>query len=71
MKCFFCEDDSRAVCKFCGRSVCKEHVQQSPFYTGYGRKVRDNLWPSGSETGITVTDAVWCGHCSVKYNRTY
>jgi hypothetical protein len=71
MKCFFCESDARAVCQFCGRFVCKEHAKASVFHTGFGQKLKDNLWPSGSDTGISVDDAVWCGFCALRYERTY
>lgn len=71
MKCWYCENDARAVCQFCGRAVCKEHALKQMFASGYGQKVKDNLWPSGSETGITVDKAVWCGECHVEYQKTY
>lgn len=71
MKCYFCEGEARAVCKFCGRFVCRDHVQEAHFYSGYGKKRRDGLWPSGSETGVHVADAVYCGSCKIKYERTF
>ena len=71
MKCWNCEEDARAVCQFCGRFVCKEHAKTKPFYSGYGQKCKDNLWPSGSLTGFGVEDAVWCGQCHVEYQKTF
>jgi hypothetical protein len=71
VKCFHCESDARAACRFCGRAVCNEHVQTGVFCSGFGQKIKDNIWPSGSETGVIVEDAVWCGLCKVKYQKTY
>jgi len=71
MRCFYCEEEARAACKFCGRFVCKKHASTKEFYSGYGQKVKDNLWPSGSLTGLVVEDATWCGHCRVGYQKTY
>jgi len=71
MKCFLCDSDAQAICKFCGRAVCRDHTKTKEFHSGYGQKVKDNLWPSGSYTGVDVSDAVWCGQCSVDYQKTY
>ena len=71
MKCFFCETEARAVCQFCGRFVCKEHVNGRYFHSGYGQKAIVSLSTVGSDTGISVKNAVWCGHCSIEYERTY
>ncbi|MHB8897948.1 MAG: hypothetical protein ACYC6Y_04315 [Thermoguttaceae bacterium] len=71
MKCFFCDNDARAVCRFCGRAVCGGHSKTKEFHSGYGQKGKDLLWPSGSETGVSIQDAVWCGKCFVQYQRTY
>jgi hypothetical protein len=71
MKCFFCDSDARGVCAFCGRAVCSDHTRTKEFYSGFGQKIKDNLCPSGSDTGVLVADALWCGHCHVQYQRTY
>jgi hypothetical protein len=71
MKCWNCENDARAACRFCGRFVCREHAQTGLFSSGYGQKIKNNLWPSGSNTGLQVRDAIWCGQCRIEYQRTY
>ncbi len=71
VKCHECEAEARGVCMFCGRAVCLEHVEIAPFYSGFGQKIKDNLWPSGSDTGVIVQNALKCKACEVKYQRTY
>jgi hypothetical protein len=71
MKCAQCGSEAVAICKFCGRAVCKEHVRTKTYASGYGQKIKDNLWPSGSPTGLIISDAAWCGQCNVDYQKTY
>jgi hypothetical protein len=71
MKCFYCENESRAVCQFCGRFVCKDHAKSAVFYSGFGQKTRGTGYIGGTDTGMKVNDAVWCGACSVAYEKTY
>jgi hypothetical protein len=74
MKCISCENDGRAICAFCGRCVCAKHLQTKEIYFGFGRKNKpgDTIWLSDtSDTGVIVTNAVWCGHCHVRYQQTY
>ena len=71
MKCAKCGADAVAVCKFCGRGVCPKHLKTKEYASGYGQKVKANLWPSGSQTGLSARDAAWCGQCDVEYQKTY
>ena len=71
MKCAECGSDAVAICKFCGRAVCADHLRNKDYASGFGTKVKANLWPSGSPTGLTVRRAAWCGHCDVEYQKTY
>ena len=71
MKCHTCEAEARAICKFCGRAVCKEHTKTGDYFSGFGQKLKEHLWPSGSNTGVIVKDAIWCGECNVEFQRTY
>jgi hypothetical protein len=71
MKCFSCESEARAVCAFCGRAVCREHFQTRECYSGFGRKLKDMLFPGGSKTGVIVHNAIWCGECRVELQQTY
>lgn len=57
MNCIHCNRTAHAACKFCGRAVCKDHIQAYPYivslYTG------DDDVPMA----IVVPDAVYCGVC--------
>lgn len=58
MNCFHCDRSAHAACRFCGRAVCKEHIQTAPYimglYEGEG----------AVQKAIVVPDAVWCGACN-------
>lgn len=71
MKCFYCEQEARAACQFCGRFICREHTSTAVFFAGFGQKAKNSLLDSGTDTGVVVENAAWCGSCSVKYRRTY
>jgi hypothetical protein len=57
MNCIHCNRTAHAACKFCGRAVCKDHLQQYPYivslYSG----------EDGIHKAIVVPDAVYCGIC--------
>jgi hypothetical protein len=57
MKCTHCGNESEAICRWCGRSVCGDHIKTMTYiisvYVG-GKKVPKSL---------VVADAVWCGTC--------
>jgi len=57
MNCIHCNRNAHAVCRFCGRSVCKDHIRESPYIVA--------LYQGEDETpkAIVVPDAVWCGKC--------
>ena len=57
MKCWFCEDDARAVCSFCGRGVCRDHASKMAKFVG--------MFLGGENTpkGLAVADVIWCGEC--------
>jgi hypothetical protein len=67
MKCVKCGEEGAAVCKFCGRVVCAEHIQESLFVTGYSAK---SGWWSMTENAVRVADAVSCGVCHPEYRGT-
>lgn len=57
MKCWFCEEDGRAVCYFCGRVVCKDHASKmSAFLTMF-------LAGDNTPKGLAVANVIWCGEC--------
>jgi hypothetical protein len=57
MKCVHCNDEAEAICRWCGRAVCGNHIKSMTYiisvYVG-GKKVPKSL---------VVADAVWCGVC--------
>jgi hypothetical protein len=58
MKCFFDDNDAAGVCRFCGRGICKAHVDKrmpyiATIYVGAGNTPK----------AIVVADALWCGAC--------
>ena len=57
MECWQCERPAQAVCRFCGRAVCKEHAQTRAFVLEIYRG-RDARYK-----GLTVADVIWCGLC--------
>ena len=61
MKCIHCDGEARAICRFCGRAVCHDHIQQERFLVGY--RSRASL---SKDRVLSVHDAVWCGKCHPK-----
>lgn len=57
MECWYCERPSHAICRFCGRSICKTHARQMPYIIHTYRTSRDIY------KAIVVADAIWCGEC--------
>jgi len=57
MNCIRCEKPAHAVCRFCGRAVCKQHIQKMNYiitvYMGSGQVPK----------ALVVADAVYCGIC--------
>jgi hypothetical protein len=58
MLCFHCDQPARGICRFCGRALCKAHMQNRMPYiiTIY---VGDKNVPKA----IVVGDALWCNVC--------
>jgi hypothetical protein len=67
MKCIHCDGDARAVCQFCGRAVCREHLWEKPFVSGFSGKM--GFW-NMNQNAVVVDDAVWCGRCHPQYETT-
>lgn len=57
MKCWECELDARATCKFCGRHVCKDHASTMPTFLAMF------LGANNTPKGLAVANVVWCGIC--------
>ena len=67
MKCIKCDEEANAVCQFCGRAVCKEHILQQRFVTGF---TGAGGILSFKDNAVAVEDAVWCGLCHLEYKRS-
>lgn len=67
MTCIKCDQEAKAICKFCGRAVCKPHIQEKRFATGY-TAVGGML--SATDNAFSLEDAVWCGTCHPAYHRS-
>ena len=68
MKCNKCDNEASAICKFCGRAVCREHIRTKRFVTGF-TSVGGAL--STKDNALSVDDPVWCGTCSPTYQRSH
>jgi hypothetical protein len=69
MKCINCEKEARAICKFCGRAVCEDHISAKTYVSGYTEGVVLRAFASNQD-GVSVDDAVWCGKCHPEFHRT-
>ncbi|MCL6451402.1 MAG: hypothetical protein K6T75_08930 [Acetobacteraceae bacterium] len=57
MNCFECGAPAVGVCRFCGRAVCKNHVQTMPYIVALYQG-RD-----GVTKAVAVSDVLYCGFC--------
>jgi hypothetical protein len=67
MKCISCDEEARAICKFCGRAVCKMHIAERRYvsgFTSFGKLF------ALTDNGISIDDAVWCQKCNPVPRRT-
>ena len=60
MNCWHCDRPAHAVCRFCGRGLCREHVKGMPFILEVYRS------EAGPAKALVVADAAWCGVCQPK-----
>ena len=60
MECWHCERPAHAICRFCGRAVCKTHAQTMPFILEIFRDA------AGKHKAVVVADTIWCGVCEPK-----
>lgn len=65
MLCNYCENQARAVCRFCGSGVCKTHMSAARFASGGASP--DPM--AGTQRGefVIVNNAVWCGRCQAQW----
>ena len=64
MKCINCEKEARAVCRFCGRAVCEDHLHSNKFYSGFVSTIMGY-----GDNALLVEDAIWCKICQPKYRK--
>jgi hypothetical protein len=57
MLCFQCDEQARGVCIFCGRAVCKTHMQNLPAI------VTIFVAEGNTPKAVVVADALFCGLC--------
>jgi hypothetical protein len=62
MKCFECNEDAQAICKFCGRAVCSVCAREARYHSGFSRKL--SLFSVG-QSAVIVENAIWCGKCKI------
>jgi hypothetical protein len=67
VKCVLCEKEAQAICKFCGRAVCKGHIREQRYPSGFANKLG---WWSREPNGVVVPDTVWCGSCHPEFSGT-
>lgn len=71
MQCYYCDAGARAVCRFCGAAVCRDHTRAARYISGV--TYAGERWFVGADTVFTdyvVTDnAIWCGRCAVRVSR--
>ena len=56
MECWHCGRPAQAICRFCGRAVCKDHAKMLP-------SIVSVFGDDGKNKAVVVGDAVWCGLC--------
>ncbi len=57
MNCWHCERPAHGVCAFCGRAICRDHVQTMPSLVSLYRH-KDNRMRA-----VAVSDTLYCGIC--------
>jgi hypothetical protein len=60
MNCWTCDRPAHAVCQFCGRAVCRDHVATLPAILTTFTDKDSNL------QALVAPDAVHCGTCKPK-----
>ena len=56
MNCWVCNLPGNAICRFCGRAVCKDHARTMPY-------LLEAFPVKGELHGLAVNDVIHCGVC--------
>jgi hypothetical protein len=65
MLCYYCENQARATCRFCGAGVCKTHVAAARFASGGATP--DPMSGLQRSEYVLVNNAIWCGRCQAQW----
>lgn len=65
MLCYYCENQARATCRFCGAGVCKSHVAAARFASGGATP--DPMSGLQRSEYVLVNNAIWCGRCQAQW----
>jgi hypothetical protein len=57
MDCWHCRRTAVGTCRFCGRAICENHVEELPF-------ILDVFRSQDHTKVLVVEDALYCGACS-------
>ncbi|WP_129675708.1 hypothetical protein [Candidatus Chloroploca sp. Khr17] len=57
MNCWHCERPAHGTCIFCGRALCRDHVQELPHIVALYKDQR------GTHQAIVTARALFCGVC--------
>lgn len=57
MNCWTCDRPAHAVCQFCGRAVCRDHVSTLPAILAAFSDQENNV------QALVAPDAIHCGTC--------
>ena len=56
VNCWHCERPAQGVCRFCGRGLCRDHVQSLPY-------ILTTFLSQNKVKAIVVGDTLYCGLC--------
>ena len=56
MICWHCKRAAVGACRFCGRGMCEDHVNERPY-------ILDLYQTDGGVKALVVDDALHCGAC--------
>ena len=62
MMCFLCGKDAVAVCRYCGRAVCKDHIKEGPVMR---QGIHCEVAIGAEDEWLEIGNAVWCGICHI------
>jgi hypothetical protein len=57
MLCWHCDRPAHGVCKFCGRGLCRDHIQKMPYILELFQG------KDGQHKALVVDDTLYCGVC--------